>query len=330
MQKVLITGGAGFIGGHLANALAEKKFELVLLDNFTRGVDDDFLKKLAKLDNVRILNRNLLLAESFNDLSFDFDYIFHFAAIIGVKHVLEKPYSVLNDNVVLLNNTINFARKQKFLKRFFFTSSSEIMAGSLLHLDMPLPTPEDFPIALTDLKSPRTSYMLSKIYGEALCIHSGLPYTLVRPHNIYGPRMGLAHVIPELSKKVYESVDGSNIQVASLNHSRAMCYVDDAVEILIKLMNSENSVNGVFNLGNQETEIKISELAEIIINLFGKKLYITPGNEIVDSPSRRCPDMSKTIAITGYTPKVGLMEGVEKTIHWYVQNVFNQGGISAS
>lgn len=330
MQKVLITGGAGFIGGHLVNALAEKEIELVLLDNFIRGVDDDFLKNLTQSDNVRILNRNLLLAESFNDLSFDFDYIFHFAAIIGVKHVLEKPYSVLNDNVVLLNNTVNFARKQKFLKRFFFTSSSEIMAGSLLHLNMPLPTPEDFPIALTDLNSPRTSYMLSKIYGEALCIHSGLPYTLVRPHNIYGPRMGLAHVIPELSKKIYESVDGSNIQVASLNHSRAMCYVDDAIEILIRLMNSEDSVNGVFNLGNQETEIKISELAEIIINLFGKKLHIIPGDETFDSPSRRCPDMSKTISTTGYTPKIGLIEGIEKTVHWYVQNVFNPGGISAS
>lgn len=329
VQKVLITGGAGFIGGHLANALIKKEFEIVLLDNFARGINDDFLKELEKSNKVKIINKNLLSEEDLIDLGFDFDYIFHFAAIIGVKHVLEKPYSVLNDNVVLLNHAIKLGKSQKTLKRFFFTSSSEVMAGSLLHLNMPVPTPENFPVALTDLKNSRTSYMLSKIYGEALCIHSGLPYTIIRPHNIYGPRMGLAHVIPELSKKIYESGEGGTLEVASADHSRAMCYIDDAIEIIIRLMDSQDSVNEVFNLGNQDTEITIKALAEMIIKTIGKNLHIREGNETIGSPSRRCPDMSKTISVTGYRPKVGLADGMKKTIDWYIENIFKQGMASA-
>ena len=86
----------------------------------------------------------------------------------------------------------------RFEKLFVFASTSEVYAGSLEHFGLPIPTPETAPLGLPDLGRPRTTYMLSKIYGEALCRHAGLPFTILRPHNLYGPRMGMAHVIPEL------------------------------------------------------------------------------------------------------------------------------------
>src|SRR5262249_43515107 len=139
----------------------------------------------------------------------DYSLIFHLAAVLGVQNVLDRPYETLRDNVALLDRVVELARRQHALERFVFTSTSEVYAGSLLHLNMPVPTPEDFPLALPALDHPRTSYMLSKVYGEALVVHSGLPFTVLRPHNIYGPRMGLLHVIPQLLEKAHLAKPGS-------------------------------------------------------------------------------------------------------------------------
>ena len=103
----------------------------------------------------------------------------------------------------MLRNIITFGKRQENLERLIFTSTSEVYAGTLKYFSLKIPTPENTPLALTELSENRTSYMLSKIYGEALCLHSGLPVTIVRPHNFYGPRMGLSHVIPELFKESF-------------------------------------------------------------------------------------------------------------------------------
>lgn len=326
MSKILITGGAGFIGGHLTNSLVKDGDEVHIVDSFSRGVEDDFLRAF---DPARVIvHKKDLLLSSWDDLGLDFDYIVHLAAIIGVRHVLERPYAVLRDNVFLTDQAVRFAQKQKGLKRLLFASTSEVMAGSLLHMQMPLPTPESFPIALTDLTQPRTSYMLSKIYGEAMCNHSGLPFTIIRPHNIYGPRMGLSHVVPELLQKVYK-LNKQQLEVASPGHSRAMCYVSDAVETVKRLLKSDKSLNGTFNVGNQNTEITIGELARIIVDVSGKSVDIVFTADTPGSPSRRCPDMTKTIGVTDFVPSVGVADGVRQTFEWYRENVFDREGISA-
>ena len=116
-----------------------------------------------------MLNKNDL-----NGLDKEYNLIFHLAAIIGVQYVLKAPYDVLAKNVELLENLINIANEQKQLERFVFTSTSEVYAGTLKHFSMEIPTPETTPLTITELSENRTSYMLSKIYGEALCLHSGL------------------------------------------------------------------------------------------------------------------------------------------------------------
>ena len=190
-MKALITGGAGFIGYHLSCELVNRGYEVHILDNFSRGVEDSYLINLSKNEKVKLISCDLLDESCFSELSDDYEYIFHLAAIIGVQNVLNHSYDVLRKNVELLIRIIDFAKFNSKLKRLVFASTSEIYAGTLKYYGMEIPTPEDTPLAITPLDSPRTSYMLSKIYGEALLYQSDIPFTIIRPHNFYGPRMGM-------------------------------------------------------------------------------------------------------------------------------------------
>ena len=127
---------------------------------------------------------------------------------------------------------IALARQQEKFSRFLFASTSEVYAGTLESFNLTVPTPEESVLAVQNLNEPRTSYMLSKIYGEALCRQAGIPFTIFRPHNIYGPRMGMAHVIPEQLKKAWAAEEGDQLGVHSPDHRRSFCYIDDAVELL--------------------------------------------------------------------------------------------------
>lgn len=328
MKKVLITGGAGFIGYHLASNLLQRGYQVDLIDNFARGVKDCFLLELSKQDGANLFDLDLLNKNALDGFDNDYDLIFHLAAIIGVKYVLKFPYDVLSKNVEILQNIILFGKAQKNLDRLIFVSTSEVYAGTLKYFSLKIPTPENTPLALTDLCENRTSYMLSKIYGEALCLHSGLPVTIVRPHNFYGPRMGLSHVIPELFKKAFYAKDNT-LEVFSTDHQRTFCYIDDAIEMMRILAEVKVSVGQAFNIGNESPEISIEELAKNIIKIVGKDLAINPKSVTAGSPSRRCPDMSKTLETTVYKPQIDLITGLQKTFDWYKTNVFLNEGLSA-
>jgi len=225
---------------------------------------------------------------------------------------------------------IDLAKRQRGLDRFVFASTSEVYAGSIKHIAVQVPTPEDVPIALLGLEHPRTSYMLSKIYGEAMCQQSDLPFTIVRPHNVYGPRMGLVHVLPELIMKARSLPKGGSLEVASINHRRAFCFIDDSVNILRSLVAEQKAVDGTFNLGNQAQEVTIGDVANIVLRTIGRvDLNIVPLPETPGSPARRCPDMSRTIDLTGFHPAVDLEEGMRRTYKWYIDNVFSGGSVSA-
>lgn len=328
-MKALITGGAGFIGYHLAKELIEKGYEIVLVDNFSRGVNDSFLAELEKDSRITCVSADLMDKKSIDKLEKDFDYIYHFAAIIGVQNVLERPYDVLEKNVELLFHLIDFAKQQKSLKRFIFASTSEIYAGTLQFYDMEIPTPETTPLTITPLEQPRTSYMLSKIYGEAVVKQSGLPCTIVRPHNFYGPRMGMSHVIPELLKKAYNSADGQTLDVFSIDHKRTFCYISDAVVMIRMLAESPDAEDEAFNIGNESPEVSIKEVAQTVLKVTGKHLVINAKPATVGSPARRCPSMRKTEECIGYTGKVNLEEGIRKTFRWYKEYIFDGNEVSA-
>lgn len=328
-MKVLITGGAGFIGGHLAAAHAGDGDHVDILDNFARAVRDTFMDTLVERGGVRLLTADLLQADSLAAADTDYDVIYHLAAIIGVQHVLARPYAVLASNVEMTDRVLALARHQQHLSRLVFASTSEIYAGTLLAGQLPIPTPEDAPLVMPPLDSSRTSYMLSKIYGEAMCHASGVPISIVRPHNVYGPRMGLSHVIPELLKRAHEAPPGSTLEVFSIDHTRTFCYVDDAVVQLRALATVPDAVGKAVNLGTSKPECTIGRLAELIVAATGKPLAIVPGPTTAGSPSRRCPDTSLIDRLSGVTSRVSLEEGIARTYAWYNEAVFAFGGRSA-
>ncbi len=328
MKKVLITGGAGFVGYHLAIKLLESDYQIDILDNFSRGINDTQISTLAKSGRVNLINADLLLPDIQNKVNKDYSYIYHLAAVIGVQHVLKSPYDVLDKNIRLLRNAFDIAQDQKDLDRFVFASTSEIYAGTLNHYGLEFPTPEKTPLTINSLDESRTSYMLSKIYGEAMCLHSGLPVTIIRPHNFYGPRMGLSHVIPELMKKVVE-IESAQLDVFSVNHQRTFCYIADAVEMIQLLAESNKSIGESYNVGIDDEEITMGDLAKIIINLIGKDISINPLPATPGSPKRRCPSISKLKNVISYTKQYPLKKGLQETFDWYNKYIFSGREVSA-
>ena len=322
MSRVLITGGGGFIGAHLARHFADRDQEVDLVDDFSRGRLDADLTALVERPNVRLIEKDMLVPDALEDLSADYALIFHLAAIVGVANVLDAPDRVLRRNVELLVSALELAARQRDLERFVFASTSEVYAGTLALGDLPLPTPEDAPLTVPDPRLPRTSYMLSKIFGEAMSFQSGLPVTVVRPHNVYGPRMGLAHVIPELLQRAYEAEDGGRLGVYSVEHRRTFCHVSDAVEMFSRAAQAAEGVGETLNVGKQEPEIPIGELAELIVEVVGRRLEIEPLETHPGSPARRCPDMTRTSEVTGYLAEMSIEDGVRDTYDWYRRNVF--------
>ncbi|MBQ4284572.1 MAG: NAD-dependent epimerase/dehydratase family protein [Lachnospira sp.] len=321
-MKILITGGAGFIGYHLTRKLTAEGHKVVIVDDFSRGVKDSFLKELQQDYDVELKSGNLLDTAIVDEIESDYDYIYHLAAIIGVQNVLNRSYDVLANNVILTINAIDIAKKQEHLKRILFASTSEVYAGTLSYHGLEFPTTEDTPLTVSDLKHPRTSYMLSKIYGEALLRQSNVPYTIFRPHNFYGPRMGMSHVIPELLRKAYNDENDGKLPIFSADHKRTFCYIDDAVELITRLAACEDAEGQEFNIGNEKPEVTMREVGEIVIEVTGDILEIVELPPSPGSPERRCPSMKKTISYTEYEPKMSLKDGIKKTFEWYKSNIF--------
>ncbi len=282
MSKALITGGLGFIGYHLSSRLLAEGFEVHAYDNCRRGTIDLQIEGLRANSRYRLIIGDLIDESSLKRLADDYTYIFHMAAIVGVRRVAERPYQVLTDNVASLVNVIDLARRQTDLRRLVFPSTSEVYAGTLQYFGMPF-----------------------------------VPFTIVRPHNVYGPRMGMAHVVPELLKRAYQASTGGKLLVFSANHKRTFCYVDDAVELIIRLAKAPAGLSGTFNIGSSTEEISIARLAELIVATVGKHLEIEPAPVTQGSAERRQPHLGRAITVTGYIPTISLHQGVLQTYEWY-------------
>jgi nucleoside-diphosphate-sugar epimerase len=318
MKRILITGAAGFIGFHLAEKLsAESGNELVLADNFVRGREDADFQALLKKQNVTPIRADLTESASFQLLGGDFDEVYHLAAIIGVNNVMERPYDVVRVNGLATLNLLDWLRAGGG-RKVLFSSTSEAYAWTQQFYKLPIPTPEDVPLALTELPNPRSSYAGSKIFGELAVTHAcssiGKAFTIVRYHNVYGPRMGFDHVIPQLYQRVCSGE--SPLVVYSADHSRAFCYVGDAIDATIAAMQNSAADGQTFNVGN-ENEVTIADLARRILKLTGKNTPLEPQLAIHDPIVRRCPNMSKARQLLKFTAETTLDEGLTKTLEWY-------------
>jgi UDP-glucose 4-epimerase len=329
LSRALVTGGAGFLGFHLAQLLVARGIDVDLLENFNRGVRDDELDDLLAGGRVRLLERDLCSAEGVSHLPTDYEYIYHLAALVGVRTALGRPAEVLKTNVVSAFAALDLASRQARLRRFIFASTSEVYAGTLRYFSLPIPTPEKTALAIDDPLNPRTSYMASKIVGELACRYARVPFTIVRPHNVYGPRMGLSHVIPELLERAHRAKEGDALDVASVSHRRTFCFVSDAVELIRRAAESPEAEGEVLNVGRDQPEVSIGVVAEKVIEAVGKRLSVRPRPDTPGSPPRRAPDTARIRQITGFSPCVDLEEGIAETYRWYRTRVFEGAGLSA-
>jgi len=319
MARALVLGGAGFVGYHLAARLASEGHTLTLVDDFSRGRADAALDALRARPAVRFVQADLTGPGALDGLGRDWDQVYMLAAVVGVRNVERDPARVVRVNTLALLNVLEWLPGRG--ETLFFSSTSEAYAGGVSNGTVPVPTPEDVPLSVPDPAAPRWAYAASKILGEVAVLHEArarnLRAIVGRFHNIYGPRMGADHVIPELALRALRREDPFALYGAE--QRRAFCHVADAVEAMIRLVGTEAAWGRVVNIGNDAEETRIGDLARLILDGAGfapaiQHLPAPPG-----SVARRCPDLSRLRALTGYQPKVGLAAGVRETFDWYRQ-----------
>ena len=316
--RILVTGGAGFLGCHLATALAgDPASDLTVLDNFTRGRDDAELAALVARPNVRCLIADVTDPATYRDLG-RFDEVYHLAGIVGVRNVLHRPVDVVRVNAGGTLRLLEWCCSGG-AARVLFASTSEVYAWTQLFHPLPVPTAEGVPLALTDLADPRGTYAGSKIFGELAvtqaCLAAGTPFVIVRYHNVYGPRMGHDHVIPELYARA--RAGERPLAVYSAKHQRAFCYVSDAVDATIAAMRCAGAANRTINIGNDNEEITIAKLAELVLEIAGSDADIEPRTAANDPIVRRAPDLTLARTLLSYQPRVPLREGLQRTLEYY-------------
>jgi len=324
-KKILITGGAGFIGFHLANKLALQGHDIVIADNFFRSEHDADLKELLTKPNVKLYQADLTDKESWKEIGSGYDEVYHLVGINGTKLFYEIPHEVLRIGVATTMNVLEWFRtvNNKPNAKILYTSSNEAYAGALDAFgQLPLPTPENVPLVIADPYNPRWSYAGQKLIGELFFIHYAKAYnfrmSIVRPHNFYGPREGYAHVIPEIIERIKTHVEP--FPIFGADDTRSFCYIDDAVEAIQAVMESEKTDGGTYHIGTHR-ETVIQELIETIFKIMQwhpKELDIKKSPE--GSVKRRLPDVSKIKRDTGWEAKVELEEGLKKMVEWYIKH----------
>jgi nucleoside-diphosphate-sugar epimerase len=326
MKKILITGGAGFIGFHLASRLLrDTETNVVLIDNLQRGRMDDELKALlaAYADRAAFIAADLTDPNAYKMLDRDFDHVYHLAAVNGTKHFYAIPDEVLRINVLSLVYLLEWIKSSEKKSKLMFTSSNEAYAGALESFDqLRIPTPEHAPLVISDTYNPRWTYAGTKLIGEQFVIHYAqqhrFPAVIVRPHNFYGPRAGFDHVIPEFSHRIHAKVDPFPIYGA--DETRTFCYITDAVKAMQMLMDSpatDASPIETVHIGATD-EVTMRELADA---LFAAAGWRPETIEVKPSPpgsvKRRLANIEKIQRLIGWVPETRLADGLRETFAWY-------------
>jgi UDP-glucuronate decarboxylase len=327
MARVLILGGAGFVGYHLAQRLAaEGGHAVTLVDDLSRGRLDDDLRTLLGAPGVELVSADLTEAAAWARLDPRWDQVYMLAAVVGVRHVEGDPARVIRVNALTTVRLVEWLTAG--VGTVFFASTSEVYAGGVSAGHVPVPTPEDVPLSIADIANPRFAYAASKILGESAVIHGArarrVPFVVGRFHNVYGPRMGADHVIPELCLRALERHDP--FAIYGPEQRRAFCHVSDAVEAVLRLMASEPAWGQVVNVGNNAEETRIGDLGALILRIAGFSPRVVPHAAPAGSVARRCPDLTRLRALTGFNPKVPLEAGVRETFAWYRAWRGRQGG----
>lgn len=319
MKRVLLLGGAGFIGYHLGHHLVDQDdCKITIVDNFFRGKRDRELEALLESPRVEAVEADLTDPSAFEQLAGGYDHVYALAAVVGVGYTESMPEEVWRINTAITLNTLEWLRTAK-VGRVLFASTSETYAGTVEECGADIPTSEDVPLCITDITQPRFTYAVTKMLGEAGVAHYAEAYdfeqTTVRLHNVYGPRMGFKHVIPQVVERFH---GGENpFTVYGYNQTRAFCHIDDAVRGMVKTMEDPDAAIQTYHIGDDRDEITIETLIRYIGDLMDFNGEYERGASHAGSVSRRCPDIGRARKVLSYEPQVQWKEGVRETVEWY-------------
>lgn len=304
MQKILVTGGAGFIGSAIAERLIKDSDNyVVVVDNLLTGN----IGKLPKLprSNWKFIRADVNIYKDIAEIMFayQFDFVFHYAAVVGVKRTLENPVSVLQD-IDGIKNILDLS-KNTGVKRIYFSSSSEIYGE-----------PVEFPQNehTTPLNS-RLPYAIVKNVGEAFLRsyyqEFGLEYTIFRFFNTFGPKQSINFVISRFLQRALNNHDISIYGDGS--QTRTFCYIDDNVDATINAFLNNDCVNDVANIGGAD-EMTILDLAKTVIKVTGSKSKIVHLPELKEGDmKRRKPDTTKMKSLLN-KPPISLEQGLKSIL----------------
>ena len=331
--RVLMTGGAGFLGHTFVQLFAawnrerpEQAFDVVVADNYARGLPD-WLAALEGERGLRMLRHDV--TEELPDDVGSFDYVIHAASIASPTVYRKYPLLTMDANVqglrLLLDRAVEHSAAGHALRGFLFFSTSEIYGDP--SPDM-IPTPETYR-GNVSCTGPRACYDESKRYGETLAVtfaqQYGVPVRTVRPFNNYGPGLSIddGRVLPDFARNVLSGRDV--VMHSDGTPTRTFCYVSDAV-VGYMLALTRGRDGEAYNIGVRSPEISMSELADRVVAIarsefgYGGSVVHRMSDErnyLVDNPNRRCPNIDKAESDLGYAPKVGLDEGLRRTLTWY-------------
>jgi dTDP-glucose 4,6-dehydratase/UDP-glucuronate decarboxylase len=335
-MRVLITGGAGFLGYYLVQGLlhwnsssSAKPIAVDVFDNFSRGTPK-WLSDLSGDPNLRLVRHDITdpLPENFGP----YEYIIHAASIASPIYYRQHPIETMDANVNGLRSLLDWSLQQQKSKTpvqgFLYFSTSEIYGD---------PSPDNIPTSETyrgnvSCTGPRACYDESKRYGETLCVNfagvHNVPVRVARPFNNYGPGLKITdgRALPDFANNVL--ADNDIVLYSDGSPTRTFCYVADAVigylKVLIRGRNGES-----YNIGTDDDEISMRNLADLVVELAGE-LYDYDGavvsensadaDYLTDNPNRRCPVIEKARNELQYEPGVGLREGVRRSLIWYSGN----------
>jgi UDP-glucose 4-epimerase len=319
-KKVLLLGGAGFIGFNIADYLARNRnYELTIADNFARGKQDDHFQSLVNEFGIRVVEGDFTDPTTYDKLDSQYDQVYMLASVVGVDNANSIPHEIIRINTALIYNTLEWVRRSK-VGKVLFTSTSECYAGTIEAFGYTTPTPEEVPLCIQEIGHPRFTYAVTKMLGESGFLNYarilGFETTIVRYHNVYGPRMGFKHVIPHLAVRFRKGE--TPFKVYGHDQTRAFCYITDAVEGTVLAMEQPGTNMQTYHIGTQD-EISIGDLIHYTGELMDFKGEYENAPTYPGSVSRRCPDITKARTQLGYEPKVMWKEGLKLTMDWYNQ-----------
>ena len=306
--KNLVSGGAGFLGSHLIDRLLENGEEVLCLDNFLTGQRNN-ISHLLKNKKFKLLEKDII-----EPIECEVDKVWHFACPASPAYYYAEPIKTARINFIGTYNMLEVAKKNK--ARFFLASSSEVYGNPEIH-----PQTEDY-FGNVNFNGQRSCYSEGKRNAESLCLDYSRKYyseiRIARIFNTYGPRMNETDG-RVIGKFISQSLKNEPLTIyGNGKQTRSFCYIDDLIDGIILLMNSE--FKEPINLGNP-SEISIYDLAKKICSKINLKFNFSYQENLNDDPIHRKPSIKKANYFLNWEPKINIDYGLEKTIYYYNKNL---------